>query len=71
MYNSKKRILSVIVSVVMLISALFVFNSVAVAATEEKTAIISCSDFQPTQTDGGGSTIIKNILSKIEENGIN
>lgn len=37
MFSSKKRVLSVIVSVAMLISTLFVFNSGAVAASEEKT----------------------------------
>lgn len=37
MFSSKKRVLSVIVSVAMLISTLLVFNSGAVAASEEKT----------------------------------
>ncbi len=69
MIKSKKRILSAIISVVMLLSAVFALNFSTVAATEEKTVIVSCSDFQGT-SDSDGALTVKTILNRVKESGI-
>lgn len=69
MIKSKKRILSCIVSLVMIFSAVFVFNYSTVAATEEKTVIVSCSDFQGA-SDSDGALVVKTILNRVKESGI-
>lgn len=68
MIKSKMRVFSVIVSLAMMLSTLFVFNYSTVAA-EEKTVIISCSDFQ-AKTDIDGATTVKTILNRVKESGI-
>ena len=69
MHNSQKRILSIIISLVMVLSAISVLNFSAVAATEEKTVLVSCSDFQAT-ADSDGALNVKTILNRVKESGI-